>query len=445
MAILFSHPLLAGIASSIASAILSAFAHAIGSGVTSLAAWAIGGLTHAATATTAVNLSSWFQGPWRAMLTVASLAALPLFLAGVLESLAHGEGVAGLGRVLGRLMLAGVGALIALALVQLLLSLVDVSCEVVERTSGISISAALARLGTALGVTAVVEGGAVAAIGAVLLALLAALAALTLWLELAMRTVLILVTTAFLPLGLSGLLWPKTASWLRRLGEILTAIAISKLVIVVVLVLGAAALTNSAVSLTTPGADIDAMVNGIAFLGLATLGLPIALRVVPFAAEAALSAGRGGILMRSGSAASRLAAGASSTSTLMRRVRGTGGSGSDGDAPPLGGTASAGPGGGSSGGSSGRGPAAGGPTSRGPTGSNSGGRGPRGPAKGSSAPTAPGPAAPAGSVTSPRGVSSTTAPTAPHSGAAPVRSTPAPSGLPAPRPGRGPDSSGARP
>ena len=445
MAILFSHPLLAGIASSIASAILSAFAHAIGSGVTSLAAWAIGGLTHAATATTAVNLSSWFQGPWRAMLTVASLAALPLFLAGVLESLAHGEGVAGLGRVLGRLMLAGVGALIALALVQLLLSLVDVSCEVVERTSGISISAALARLGTALGVTAVVEGGAVAAIGAVLLALLAALAALTLWLELAMRTVLILVTTAFLPLGLSGLLWPKTASWLRRLGEILTAIAISKLVIVVVLVLGAAALTNSAVSLTTPGADIDSMVNGIAFLGLATLGLPIALRVVPFAAEAALSAGRGGILMRSGSAASRLAAGASSTSTLMRRVRGTGGSGSDGDAPPLGGTASAGPGGGSSGGSSGRGPAAGGPTSRGPTGSNSGGRGPRGPAKGSSAPTAPGPAAPAGSVTSPRGVSSTTAPTAPHSGAAPVRSTPAPSGLPAPRPGRGPDSSGARP
>jgi len=32
-------------------------------------------------------------------------------------------------------------------------------------------------------------------------------------------------------------LWPKTASWLRRLGEILTAIAISKLVIIVVLVL----------------------------------------------------------------------------------------------------------------------------------------------------------------------------------------------------------------
>jgi type IV secretion system protein TrbL len=327
MGALSFHPDLAGITSSVVSGILSAVAHAIGSGITSLTAWAIGGVTHAAVATTEVNLHSWFQGPWRAMLTVASLAALPLLLAGVLESLAHGEGVGGLGRVLGRLALAGVGSLIALALVQLLLGLVDVSCQVVEHTSGISISGALARLGTALGVTTAVGGGAVAAAGALLLALLAALAALVLWLELAMRTVLILVATAFLPLGLSGLLWPKTASWLRRLGEILTAIAISKLVIVVVLVLGAAALTTSAVSLATPGSDIDAMVNGVAFLGLATLGLPIALRVVPFAAEAALSPGRGGVLVRSGYAASRLTSGASSTSTLLRRVAGTGTSG----------------------------------------------------------------------------------------------------------------------
>src|ERR1700722_13694770 len=99
------HPILAGVTSHIVSAVLSALAHAASSGITSLANWAIGGLTHAAVATTAVNLHSWFEGPWRAMLTVASLAALPLFFAGVLESLAHGEGVAGLGRVLGRLIL----------------------------------------------------------------------------------------------------------------------------------------------------------------------------------------------------------------------------------------------------------------------------------------------------------------------------------------------------
>ena len=369
-----SAPLLAGITSSVVSAVLSAIAHAISSGIASLASWAIGGLAHAATATTAVNLGTWFQGPWRAMLTVASLAALPLFFAGVLESLVHGEGVAGLGRVLGRLALAGVGALIGLALVQLLLGLVDVSCEVVEHTSGISISAALARLGTALGVTTVVGGGGVAAIGALLLALCAALAALVLWLELAMRTVLILVTTAFLPLGLSGLLWPKTASWLRRIGEILTAIAISKLVIVVVLVLGAAALTNSPISLSTPGADIDAMVQGVAFLGLATLGLPIALRVVPFAAEAALTSGRGGILMRSGYAATRMAGGVNSTSSLLRHVRGNTASATNGgsDNEPNAGGGSTMPGSGPSG----RGPSGGAPGSPGGGRPSSGGPSP---------------------------------------------------------------------
>src|SRR5487761_739376 len=344
-----SAPLLAGITSSVVSAVLSAIAHAISSGIASLASWAIGGLAHAATATTAVNLGTWFQGPWRAMLTVASLAALPLFFAGV-------------------------GALIGLALVQLLLGLVDVSCEVVEHTSGISISAALARLGTALGVTTIVGGGGVAAIGALLLALCAALAALVLWLELAMRTVLILVTTAFLPLGLSGLLWPKTASWLRRIGEILTAIAISKLVIVVVLVLGAAALTNSPISLSTPGADIDAMVQGVAFLGLATFGLPIALRVVPFAAEAALTSGRGGILMRSGYAATRMAGGVNSTSSLLRHVRGNTASATNGgsDNEPNAGGGSTMPGAGPSG----RGPSGGSPGSPGGGRPSSGGPSP---------------------------------------------------------------------
>jgi len=58
--LIFSGGLLGGIGSSIARALLSAFAHAIGSGIGSLAAWAIGGLAHAASVTTAINLGSWF-------------------------------------------------------------------------------------------------------------------------------------------------------------------------------------------------------------------------------------------------------------------------------------------------------------------------------------------------------------------------------------------------
>jgi hypothetical protein len=165
----------------------------------------------------------------------------------------------------------------------------------------------------------------VGAAGAVLLALLAALAALVLWLELAVRSALLLVATAFIPLGLAGLLWPATASWLRRLAEVVTAVAVSKLVIVVVLVLGAAALTASPVSASTPGADVDAVVSGVAFLAVATLGLPMALRLVPMATEAAVGAGLGAVLVRRGlRAPATVASHVSSTGSLLRQVNGAG-------------------------------------------------------------------------------------------------------------------------
>lgn len=320
-----SLPTPSSIAADVVRDALGAIAHAVSSGIVSVAAWAIGGLTHAATATTAINLDTWFQGPWRAMGAVAAVVAVPLFLAGVLSALVRGEGPAGLARVLGRLLAAAAGGVLALAGVELLLALVDFSCAVVEHASGISLAGALARLGTALGVTSAVGGPQIGAIGAAVLALLAALGALVLWLELAVRSALVLVATAFIPLALAGLLWPATASWFRRLAEVLAAVALSKLVIVVVLVLGAAALTASPVSLSAPGADADAVVSGIAFLAVATLGLPMALRLVPMAAEAAMGAGLGAVLVRRGLRAPATVAGhVSAAGSLLNKVNGAG-------------------------------------------------------------------------------------------------------------------------
>lgn len=318
-------PTPSSIAAAVVKDLLGAIAHAFTHGIASVAAWAIGGLTHAATSTTSITLDTWFRGPWRAMLAVAGIVAIPLFFAGVLSVLVRGEGPGGLARVLGRLLAAAAGGVLALAGVQLLLALVDVSCQMVEHGSGISLAGALARLGTALGVTSTAGGSNVGAVGAVILALLAALGALVLWLELAVRSALVLVATAFIPLGLAGLLWPATASWIRRLGEVIAALAVSKLVIVVVLILGAAALTASPVSISTPGADIDAVVNGVAFLVVATLGLPMALRLVPMATEAAVGAGLGAVLVRRGLRAPATVAGhVSATGSLLRQVNGVG-------------------------------------------------------------------------------------------------------------------------
>jgi len=284
------------IAAAVIRDLFQTLSHIITQGILALATWGLSQLTRAASETTAVNFGTWFAAPWRAMLAVGGIVAVPLFFVGVLSALAKGEGPAGLAKVVGRLLGAAVGGVLALAGVELVMALVDFSCQVVEHGSGISLPAALARLGTALGAGYGIDGG----VGGALLALLTALGAIVLWLELAVRSALIIVATAFIPLGLAGLLWPATASWMRRLAEVIAAVAVSKLVIVVVLVLGAAALFASPLSIHTPATDIDAMVTGVAFLALATLGLPMALRIVPMAAEAAISAGLGAAIVRKG-------------------------------------------------------------------------------------------------------------------------------------------------
>jgi len=306
------------IAAAIIGQLFSAIAHVVSQGIVSIASFGLSQLTHAATSTTAISFDTWFSAPWRSMLAVGGMVAIPLFFTGIVSALVKGEGPSGVGRVLGRLLGAGAGGLLALAGVQLVLALVDASCAVVEHGSGISLPSALARLGTALGVDGAVTGG----IGGVLLALLAALAALVLWLELAVRSALILVATAFVPLALAGLLWPATSSWLRRLTEVIIAVAVSKLVIVVVLILGAAAIFASPLSVSSPGADIDAMVSGVAFLALATLGLPMALRLVPMAAEAAIAAGIGSMPVKRAARATTTVASYATTQGLLRAVNG---------------------------------------------------------------------------------------------------------------------------
>jgi hypothetical protein len=153
----------------------------------------------------------------------------------------------------------------------------------------------------------------------VVLAIVAGVAAFILWLELAVRSALLALAVVFLPLALAGLLWPTTAGWLKRMGEVVGAIAVSKLVIVVTLALAAGAL-GSKLAVPTPGADVSDLVLGTAFLILATLGLPMALRLVPLAVAAAELSGRGSpFILRGGMVASEV----SSRRALTRQLGGS--------------------------------------------------------------------------------------------------------------------------
>jgi hypothetical protein len=306
----------ASIPGDIAQAGVSALASFFGDFVSGFVKWAMAGVAQAMTATTDLSLTSgWLQGPWASMVSVAGVLAVPLFLAGVVQVVVRGEGPGGLAKLLGRLVAAAMGTMVALACVRLVLALVDYACAVVERAAGGSVNGVVGHLGEALSAAGTTSGAA----GSVVLAIVAGVAAFILWLELAVRSALLALAVVFLPLALAGLLWPTTAGWLKRMGEVVGAIAVSKLVIVVTLALAASAL-GSKLAVSTPGADVSDLVLGTAFLMLATMGLPMALRLVPLAVAAAELSGRGSpFILRGGMVASEV----SSRRALTRQLGGS--------------------------------------------------------------------------------------------------------------------------
>jgi hypothetical protein len=307
---------IASIPGDIAQAGVSAVASFFADFVSGFVRWAMAGVAQAMGATTDLDLTSgWFQGPWASMVSVAGVLAVPLFLAGVAQVILRGEGPGGLARLLGRLAAAAAGTMVALACVRLVLALVDYACALVEQAAGGPVRGVVGHLGEAFTATDPTTGAA----GALVLAVVAGVAAFILWLELAVRSALLALAVVFLPLALAGLLWPATAGWLRRMGEVVGAIAVSKLVIVVTLALAAGAL-GSKLQVSTPGPDISDLVLATAFLILATLGLPIALRLVPVAVAAAELSGRGSpLILRGGLLASEV----SSRRALARQLSGS--------------------------------------------------------------------------------------------------------------------------
>ena len=284
-----------GIARAIGAAVYAA--------VHSMAAWAFGGLTTALLATTSVSFGSWFDGPWRAMAAVAALASVPILIAGIIATVAAGAPIEALRRALLAPPAIAFGLVSSRAIVGGLLALVEVMSGAVVQigiggTAGFG--AAMAKVGAVLGVSAAGSGSVVlpTAASVVVMAIVAVLS-FVIWVELALRTALLYLLVAFIPLGLAGLFWSWTATWLRRLGEVILAVAAAQLVITVAMVLAAAAISGTSVRQGAAG-DFDSVISAVALLFLGSLGLPLALKVIPHAAEAAVAAGAGARVARRG-------------------------------------------------------------------------------------------------------------------------------------------------
>jgi hypothetical protein len=279
----------------IVGSLLSAIARALTGGVQALGSSMFAHMTSALVATTQVRLDGWFDGPWRAMVAVAAVFALPVLLVGVGSEVMAGRPGAALRR--GVLLPLAIGPLllVARAALGLVLTVVNAACALVVQL-GVGgpggFASALDRMRGLLGISASPLNAAAPAGGVALLlvVLIAALLSFVIWVELACRAALVLLLAAFVPLALAGLFWQATSRWTRRLLEVLAAVVLAQLVITVVMVLAAAALADPGHGLAS---GIDGVAVGLALLFLGSIGLPLTFRIVPHVVEAAVVAGGG--------------------------------------------------------------------------------------------------------------------------------------------------------
>jgi hypothetical protein len=158
------------------------------------------------------------------------------------------------------------------------------------------------------------------ALGLILVGLLTLLLTILIQIELVLRTALITVTAAFLPLGCVMAIWPRLARTVSHLVSFLVALLLSKFVIATAVYIGFSMVVHGFVSHPGDGAG-GAYITGLATLGTAAFAPLLLIQGVRFAEASASQAARG-----VGATAARLTAGhGPAVARVMRAVRTIGG------------------------------------------------------------------------------------------------------------------------
>lgn len=227
----------------------------------------------------------WFSARMRAMTTVAGVLALPMVLLAALRAVVGQDPLGALRALLVRLPLAALGTFVAAEAVSALLGVTDELCVLASAGLGRSPYAFLGTLASSLTETVPVGmGGAIPSSVVLLGAVLGGIASLVVWLELVLRSAAVAVVVALLPVALVAGISPWTAHWCRRGLELVVGLVVAKLVVVVALDVGAAALASGAAH-----AGFSSLLTGIGVEAIAALA-PLALfRLAPVVEAEAMS------------------------------------------------------------------------------------------------------------------------------------------------------------
>ncbi len=284
--------------------------------VTNAAVWVTGKVGELIDHTASPDLGAgWFQGEYGTMVAVAGTLALLMLMLAVIQSVIHQDVGLLMRSAFGYLPMAFILAGVAIAATGLLIAITDdLSSGVVGGLGTAQSSNLLQSVGDAYK-NALDQTSGIPLFGVFLGAIILAIGAFVLWLELVIRDAAIYVCVFFLPLTFVAMIWPATSRWARRLVELLIAIVLAKFVIVSILSLASAALTNTSL-VQGDGNTFERMIAGSALLVLAAWSPFALLRLIPMMEVAAASV----VSQRSTMSTAAASAGIHSPAAYMRQA-----------------------------------------------------------------------------------------------------------------------------
>lgn len=277
------------VAGSVAKATGDFIMHGVTAWVTDAAVWVTGKVGSLIDTTSSPDVrAGWFQGQYGTMLKIAGALALPLLLLALIQAVMRQDIWMLLRSAFGYLPMAFILAAGAIVATQLLIAITDDLSGAVVGSLGGGSTNLLQSVGDAYkNALADNSSNAVPLFGIFLGAIILAVGAFVLWLEMVIRDAAIYIALFFLPLTFVGMIWPATSRWARRLVELLVGVILAKFVIVSIISLASAAITNTTLVQGGGGNEFERMVAGAALLVLAAWSPFALLRLIPMMEVAA--------------------------------------------------------------------------------------------------------------------------------------------------------------
>ena len=266
------------VASSVAGDAFSSIAHDFARAADSTINWL---WTQIGTATSVHLSGAAFSLDLGIVATITGVVAVGLFVIQVVGSTLRRD-PGGLARAFRGLFVAFIAGGAAVAITNISLAAIDsLSAGVVQAATGTDMSGMGSRVLSSTALTSVSNPAAM-----LLLSIAAIAATLIVWLALTLRKVLIVVSAVFAPLAFAGSLADITVAWTRRWIEIMAALIVSKLVLVLIFIIGWGVLDGGAgQNGTGSGQHVTQLVSGMLILAVAGFAPWLALKMVHFTGE----------------------------------------------------------------------------------------------------------------------------------------------------------------